>query len=61
MDSKELAKILHSAGVDAFTHPPDQSADSWNSYRLRLAGRLLKKVDVQGKVVKTKEAKNESR
>jgi hypothetical protein len=41
MTVKELADLLHNAGLNAFEHPQGRSGDDWNSYRERIAAYLI--------------------
>ena len=34
---QHLARELDVAGVNAYLHPADKSAESWDNYRLRIA------------------------
>jgi hypothetical protein len=38
---KELANLLHNAGLNAFTHPRSKDQQSWNEYREGIAKELI--------------------
>ncbi len=46
MDIKELADILHSCGINAFSKPSSRAADDWNLYREKIADQLLHICDI---------------
>jgi len=39
---KELAELLHNAGMDAYSYPKGKSKWDWDKYRLKIAEELLK-------------------
>jgi hypothetical protein len=53
MKVEELARALHLAGLNAFTHPQSFSADEWREFRCSLAENLLKEYSFE----KVKEGK----
>ena len=40
LDTKQIAELLHSAGLNAYSIPNNQSAQEWNEYRERLADNI---------------------
>ena len=48
IDVKELAELLHSCGLDAYSYPigpgrHNRSASDWNEFRERIAKNLIKR------------------
>uniref|UniRef100_A0A6M3JXM4 Uncharacterized protein n=2 Tax=viral metagenome TaxID=1070528 RepID=A0A6M3JXM4_9ZZZZ len=46
---EKLAGLLHTCGLNAFTHPKDESATSWILYRGEIADELLKICEISEK------------
>lgn len=46
METDELADILHTCGVNAYSCPSSQSAYEWNIYRENLAKYVLNMCEV---------------
>jgi hypothetical protein len=42
-ETDRLADILHSAGVNAFTHPHSMSGAEWHEYRKDIASFLIRR------------------
>ena len=40
LDTKQIAELLHSAGLNAYSIPNNRSAQEWNDYRERLADNI---------------------
>ena len=38
---ERFAEYLHNAGLNAFTHPHNQSAEDWHEYREKIAKQLM--------------------
>jgi hypothetical protein len=50
MTVKELADLLHNAGLNAYQHPQSSSGEEWNAYREKIATYLIR--EMQHKVWK---------